>query len=625
MKLATRLLCFLLVLGAGCRTGSDTHHPEEERGEISAALPLKPLPLSTLESFTTSGANWQIFEDVYADYEEKQGLETISGTGVLANMQTEAEKAHIFTAWDHQDLELELEFLMPKGSNSGIYFQSRYEIQLFDSWGIAQPRHADCGGIYQRWDESRPEGEKGYEGHPPRINASRAPGLWQHFRILFRAPRFDANGNKVENARFEKVYHNGVLIHEDVEVTGPTRAAAFGDEVAEAPLMIQGDHGGVAFRNIRYKRYGLESLKLSDLSYTVYESNGDELPDFDTLKVVKTGMADSMNVPEVSGLQNHYAMEFEGTLTVPIPGEYLFRTFIDDGGDLFIDGKKVVHNIGNSGMDEGRGLITLSKGEHSFKLNFYQVTWRAHVTVRYEGPEIRDQILASPDPSRNQRKPRPILVEPQAEVEMVGGFVNYGEEKRTHVISVGDPAGIHYSYDREEGAILSCWKGNFADVTQMWLNRGHSQLLVPMNAIIETVAGSPIAQISGRRSPWPTEVAHTIGYEIDDNGRPIFMYESQGVSWKDQIVPNPETGMLERTLHLSGSDPSNETWCRIAAGEKVELLPNGLYRVDGKYYLSLNNSGDAEAVICQVGNQQELRLPVLDGTSEMEITYALLW
>jgi hypothetical protein len=69
--------------------------------------------------------------------------------------------------------------------------------------------------------------------------------------VTFRAPKFDASGTKTANAVFVKVVHNGKVIHENVEVSGPTRASGFGDEKPTGPLMLQGDHGPVAYRNIR--------------------------------------------------------------------------------------------------------------------------------------------------------------------------------------------------------------------------------------------------------------------------------------------------------------------------------------------------------------------------------------
>jgi hypothetical protein len=138
-----------------------------------------------------------------------------------------------------------------KGSNSGVYLQGRYEIQILDSFGKAQPTYSDCGAIYPRWIN-----DKNTEGHAPRVNASKAPGEWQSFDITFKAPRFDAKGKRIARARFVKVLQNGVLIQENVELNGVTRGAIGGNdgpEVAMGPLRLQGDHGPVAFRNIRIK------------------------------------------------------------------------------------------------------------------------------------------------------------------------------------------------------------------------------------------------------------------------------------------------------------------------------------------------------------------------------------
>jgi hypothetical protein len=134
--------------------------------------------------------------------------------------------------------------MVPKGSNSGVYFQGRYEVQILDSFDVAEPKYGDCGGIYRAAD---------FSGQPPRVNASRAPGQWQTYDVIFRAPRFDADGKKTSNAKFLEVKHNGVVIHVNVEVPRPTIAASFSDEKPSGPLMLQGDHGPVAYRNIWWK------------------------------------------------------------------------------------------------------------------------------------------------------------------------------------------------------------------------------------------------------------------------------------------------------------------------------------------------------------------------------------
>ena len=176
------------------------------------------------------------------------------GTGVIVNGPT-GRTSNLLSKAEFGDVKAHIEFMVSKDSNSGVYFMGRYEIQVFDSWRKeSEYAGIECGGIYQRWDNNR--NPKGFEGHSPRINASRPPGQWQTFDVVFRAPRFDKTGRKISNARFETVYHNGELVHEDIELTGPTRASTYNDEQPTGPLMIQGDHGPVAYRNIRVEPAG---------------------------------------------------------------------------------------------------------------------------------------------------------------------------------------------------------------------------------------------------------------------------------------------------------------------------------------------------------------------------------
>lgn len=208
--------------------------------------------LQDMSFFRDPGKTWQLAGDVAADPAKEHAFKPEKGTGILVNLPTKKNKgADLYSNLEHGDMDLELEYMMAKGSNSGIYLQGRYELQLHDSWGTPNATAGNNGGIYERWDESRPEGQKGYGGYAPRQNVSRAPGLWQQLKISFQAPRFDASGKKVANAKMLRVELNGVTIHEDVELLGPTRGAMASDEKATGPLRLQGDHGAVAFRNIK--------------------------------------------------------------------------------------------------------------------------------------------------------------------------------------------------------------------------------------------------------------------------------------------------------------------------------------------------------------------------------------
>src|SRR5439155_25825632 len=91
------------------------------------------------------------------------------------------------------------------------------------------------------------------DGVPPRVNAAKPAGEWQTLDVTFRAPRLDATGKKVKNARFDKVVLNGQEIHRDVELRTPTGSVWRLKEVARGPILLQGTHGPVAFRNITVK------------------------------------------------------------------------------------------------------------------------------------------------------------------------------------------------------------------------------------------------------------------------------------------------------------------------------------------------------------------------------------
>lgn len=204
---------------------------------------------NSLDGWRAPLGEWKTVSAVEGNPNDEKLFAVEPGRGVMINGE-KGKTSNILSKFEHGDVEAHIEFCVPKGSNSGVYFMGRYEVQVFDSWGVEEPKYSDCGGIYQRWKDG-----KGYEGHPPRLNASKPPLEWQSFDVVFRAPRFDASGKKIENACFVKVIHNGKVVHEDVSLTGPTRAATY-ENVAEkplGPLMLQGDHGPVAYRKIRLR------------------------------------------------------------------------------------------------------------------------------------------------------------------------------------------------------------------------------------------------------------------------------------------------------------------------------------------------------------------------------------
>lgn len=170
-------------------------------------------------------APWRILGDV---------VEIVPGSGNIATTQ------------GFGDVQLHVEWRTPAPptgigqdrGNSGVFLMGRYEVQVLDSW--ENPVYADgqAGAVYGQY--------------PPLVNASRRPGEWQSHDIIFRRPIFGADGKLAVPARMT-IFHNNVLVQQDVLLLGPTSHMVRDPYVAHAdalPIMLQ-DHGSpVQYRNI---------------------------------------------------------------------------------------------------------------------------------------------------------------------------------------------------------------------------------------------------------------------------------------------------------------------------------------------------------------------------------------
>ena len=205
--------------------------------------------LKRLSDFNEPSASWKVVSDVGIELKRPNSLIEMKNVEqeVLWNNPGKREAGEdLYTNESFGDLQLELDFMMKEDGNSGIYLQGRYEFQLADSWLVNHMSSESSGGIYGVMS--------------PRVNASKAPGLWQHLKVFFKAPKFDGSGTKTENAKILRVELNGMVVHENVDLLGPTAGTVAGYEVSNAPLRIQGDHGAVAFKNIQVT-HGLDNYE----------------------------------------------------------------------------------------------------------------------------------------------------------------------------------------------------------------------------------------------------------------------------------------------------------------------------------------------------------------------------
>jgi hypothetical protein len=161
-------------------------------------------------------------------------MEVVAGTGGIETIRSFGD-AQLHVEWASP--------APPKGEgqdrgNSGVFLMGRYEVQVLDSYGSATYPDGQASAIYGQY--------------PPLVNASRAPGEWQTYDIVFRAPRFDAQGKLLSPARMT-VLHNNVLVHDNVTLTGPSghrQRPPYVVHPDKLPISLQDHDHPVRFRNI---------------------------------------------------------------------------------------------------------------------------------------------------------------------------------------------------------------------------------------------------------------------------------------------------------------------------------------------------------------------------------------
>ena len=189
---------------------------------------------ATLSNWTTTNGQptrWKLVDGA---------LESVKGGGYIQSKQ------------QFGSCQLHIEFATPKvvkgngqgRGNSGVFLMGQYEVQVLDSYENTTYPDGQCGALYGR--------------AKPLVNASRKPGEWQTFDITFHRPLFDEKGNVSRRAKFH-VYHNGELIHDQLELSGgtgwrgPHSVSEYQRHGDKGPIQMQ-DHGNpVRFRNIWVK------------------------------------------------------------------------------------------------------------------------------------------------------------------------------------------------------------------------------------------------------------------------------------------------------------------------------------------------------------------------------------
>ena len=592
------------------------------------------LPLDDLRAFKNPSANWSIQSAVLGNA-DAANLTPTAGKGVLF-CQLKGPKYQssddLYFQLEHGNLKMSVDFMIPRGANSGIYLQGRYELQIADSWRKIKPTDSDCGAIYHRWDETRGAGKEGYEGHPPRQNACRAPGLWNHLEIDFRAPTFDAAGKKTANARFNKVVLNGITLHENVEVLGVTRGAISTVEAPRGPLRIQGDHGEVAFKNFQIETSERPLITFSPVTYQYYEGKGYATIDTAS-RFVRSGTLPRATM-KAADAKNDIFLLFNGEMDVPETDTYTFQAYFGGTSLLMVDGDTLVKGwywVDNPQIRQKK----LTAGKHQYTIHYGKdFAWG------YKSLGIFIQQADGPKQNITERTSLPDLppiplveVEPGDKTLVQRSFMMLGNKKLTHVASVGMTGGLNFAYNLQQGSLVKIWRGKFLSATQMWHERGEPQTAEALGVPVPMNNKFPLALLPDKNAAFPDSLlAQDLkykGYRLEKRDiagetqqYPGFMYEYQGLRVQDIATPaNQSEGILRQISWEGELQPGRQMYALLAEGAAIRDIGANRFLVDGRYYVLTFPTAGNQPFIRESKGVQQLVMAV----TGKEVSYQLIF
>ncbi|MGV3558273.1 hypothetical protein [Larkinella arboricola] len=554
---------------------------------------LTPLPTDRLPSLPS---NWKPAATVLVN-PLKADSKTKNGSGVLVG--TPGQPVTLLT--NASDVRLVMDVMLTPGAEATLSLGSTH-IRLADNWGNATINTSTFGAV---------------EGATllPLQNAGKAPGLWQPLEVQLQS------GGKGP-ATLEKMTLNGITLYENLVLPRTTGGTS-------GTISLNVKKGAVAVRNVGYQLISDRQVaKLTNIRYKLYENRTETVSEAElaNLKLVKEDTVSALTYEVSFGQPRWHGILYTGDLVVDKTGPYTVALQQGGWAALHIDGKEV---LANTRLDLGymnTAKINLTAGKHSFKLFFGRSWPRPGLGFFISAPDTKFQAL---HPRASLPEPDPvgeIAVEPTTKPSVIRSFVNFGPKKKTHCISVGSPTGLNYTVDLNQGALLQVWRGPFADVTEMWYERGEPQLLKPLGTLAVLSAQNPLALLANATQFWPDSLSgnelNYKGLTMDKQGYPTMQYRLRDLDVTDAVMPNADGKSFTRTLTLKG--PENESlYCRLASGASLEEVAKGLYSVDGKYFIQIDSK--AKPSVRTNSGKQELVMPVNVKGGSTTVQYSILW
>ena len=508
---------------------------------------------------------------------------------------------------EHGDLNLKFSFRAAEGTAATLLLQNKYAVTLPDL---------------------------SVTNATPRFQTDLTPGVWQDLEVVFIAAQDDAP------AILPAIYLNGSLVH--------YQQAYAANDAPAGPLTLNIESGELEIKDLRYSDQGGVgstvnadgvSLNIPLLRYEYYDLAKDvvDVNNWAQLTPAKTGYINRFDLNAIKEKGSAYAIRFFGKLTVPKAGEYKLSVYTPASVAAYVDGQKIINDPGKHGARQTDGFIELSEGRHDFRLDYVQSGGWSKIDVKYQAPgESKVKFLntmesnkaiagpGAPNPQKLKTDDYPYLL--RSFLYFPAPKVYESAEKRTHVISVGEADGPHYSLDLQSGALLQMWRGDFADTYDMWVGRGEPQVMRPLGPAIALDGAPQWGTIDGDDDRWPDTIAADAGFRhvrhtLDEAGRPTFEYTMKGGhSLSDKLTP--ENGSLLRELtHTAGGNTG--VYTLVAAAREIAEVAPGEYALRGPGMgLKIESYDGSRLVLQRSGGKDRLLAEI---PAKGHLTYRLNW
>lgn len=402
-----------------------------------------------------------------------------------------------------KDLKVSFQFNLSTSSELTFWIQNQYPIR-FKSLDLG---HSGTLGALQ-----------------PLESAGLASGLWQTCELVFSG----AQGN--QPAKIEQVILNGRLIQHQIVVQPENRK--------QGGFVMESSQGMSAFRNFSYLAFGSDRpIRLANLSYRLEETEGWEK----TFEKKEGKFVDGTTSSLTSQLPTdyqHFILTYSGDMIVDKADEYTFTLDYQGVGELLIAGKPIVGSVEYIYRVPASGKVKLAAGTYRFTYRYQKIWWSPGLGLFVGGTTFRPYPLHE---SNSLNFPDPIgqIIKEvnQNQAELLRGFMLFGDKKITNAISIGLPEKVSVAFDLAQAAPLYFWRGGFADVTDMWHERGEPQLMSPYGVCL---AGSGIPSFIATRTPVDSLDADKDlvfqGYSLNSQDIPTVQYTLSGklasMTWK---------------------------------------------------------------------------------------------